>query len=93
LWARAEPDALRLMPAAGGFSVGNVKDSSRRAGTVNSGAGCGGDAGPRGGVRVPADFVFARAQPEEQAPGGSEQLARLDFVFAPTTLSLMWSST
>jgi hypothetical protein len=87
LWARAEPGALRLMPAAGGFSVGHVTGSSRRAGTVISGAGCGDDAGRRGGVGVLADFVFARAQPEEQPLGSSEQPARLDFVPAPTTLS------
>jgi hypothetical protein len=83
----ALPSALRLTPAAGGFSVGDVTGSSRRTGTVNSGAGVGGDAGRRGSVRVLADFVLARAQPAEQAPGVCEQPARLDFVFTPTTLS------
>jgi hypothetical protein len=87
LLSRAEPGALRLMPAAGGFSVGHVTGSSRRAGTVISGAGCGGDAGRRVGVRIRSDFVFARAQPEEQVPGDSQQLARLDLVFAPATSS------
>jgi hypothetical protein len=69
-----------LTPAAEGFSVGNVTGDSRRAGTVIASADCGGDAGRRGGVRVLEDYVFARAQPEEQARGNSEQLARLDFV-------------
>jgi len=86
LWPRAEPGALRLMPAAGGFSVGDVTGNSRRAETVISGAGCGGDAGRRVGVRIRVHFVFARAQPEEQVPGDSQQLARLDLVFAPATL-------
>jgi hypothetical protein len=84
---RVGPGALRLTPAAGGFSVGDVTGSPRRMGTVNSGAGGGGDAGRRGGVRVQADFGFARVQPAEEAPGDSEQPARLDLVFTPTTLS------
>jgi hypothetical protein len=50
--AGSELIAFRLMPAAGGFSVGNVTGTSRRAGMVSSGTGCGGDAGRRGGVRV-----------------------------------------
>lgn len=73
-------------------SVGNMTGSSRMAGTVIYGIGCGGDAGRRGGVRVLADFAFARIQPKEQAPGGSEQLPRLDFVSAPTTLSQAYCS-
>src|ERR1035437_1471777 len=87
LWPRAEPGALRLMPAARGFSVGDVTGNSRRAETVISGAGCGGGAGRRVGVRMRVDFVFARAQPEGQVPGDSQQLARLDLVFAPATSS------
>ena len=87
LLPHAEPGALRLMPAAGGFSVGDVTGSSRRAETVISGAGCGGDAGRRVGVRIRVDYVVARAQPEKQVPGDSQQLARLDLIFANMTLS------
>jgi hypothetical protein len=92
LLPRAGPGALRLMPAAGGFSVGDVTGNSRRAETVISGAGCGGDAGRRVGVRIRVDLVFARAQPEEQVPGDSQQLARLDLVFAPATFSQTYCS-
>jgi hypothetical protein len=82
-----EPGVLRLTPTADGFSVGNVTGSSRRAGPMISDVGCGGDTGRRGSVRVLADFVFAQSESEEQALGASEQLACLDFVFAPMTLS------
>lgn len=82
-----------MLDAGGrGGSVGSVTGNSRRAGRVIYNAGFGGDALRPGGVRGLPDFVFACGQPEEQAVGGSEQLARLGFGFAHLNSSQTYCS-